>query len=310
MSKQNYSFNAVTKVAKTATYTVLVTDEEINVTPAANSTLTLPSIADLASNGYGAKAYKITKEGTGRYHVKICAATGDKINLGGASQDHIFLSSNGEAVVIQSDPVMRKWFVRMQNMDKFVSVALGGRHDANLSIDLTGITAGQYNGVEWNVAGPDGVCAALTSHTGFRLNFNVQGTTMVTARTAFMGMYTHGTDQQITGNCTVLELELGEAAALGSQVSAVLTMCTRSARAATSYHPNSGYITIRDYSTGSGGPIPNFLSLMNSAMGWTVPATDVNALFTTSSDQAQTHALKMRAGAVDYWIMVTTDTPD
>jgi hypothetical protein len=45
-------------------------------------------------------------------------------------------------------------------------------------------------------------------------------------------------------------------------------------------------------------------------MGWTVPATDVHALFTTSSDQAQTHALKMNAGGTDYWIMVTTDTPD
>jgi hypothetical protein len=310
VKNQNATFNGTKKVAKTASYTALVTDEEINVTPAANSVITLPAIKDLAAVGFGAKAYLISKEGTGRYNVKVLAATGDFILVGGAQQDAIFLSSNGESVVVQSDPVSKNWVIGMQNMGMWLGVALAGRHDGNINIETNALT-GQINGLEINMSGPNGAATGSNSYCVMRVNNNVVGTSIMTARTAFFGLYTHSTDQVVTGNLTAVEMEVGEAAAVGSQTTAVLTLCTRSARPSASYHELSAYITVRDYSTGSGGPLPGFLSLQNATLGWTIPSTSATALFTTYTHEVthMGHALKIDVGGTPYWIVCTATAP-
>ncbi len=307
--KSPYSFNTVKQVAKTADYTVLTTDEQIDVTPAANTVLTLPEIKDLAAAGLGAKAYKFTKQGTGRYSVKIAASGADVFNVAGADQTYVFINSYGDEVVIVSDSVMQEWKIIHSTLGMFLGTSLTAGKEGNISIETQALT-GQINGLEINMSGPNGAATGSNSFCALRVQNFLVGTSLMTGRTAFFGLYSHSTTQVVTGNLTAVEMEVGEAAVLGSQTTAVLTLATRSARPATSYHNMSGYITIRDYSTGDGGPIPNFLSLLNAATGWTIPATDVNALFTTSSDQLQTHALKISVGNTSYWIMVTSDSPD
>lgn len=92
-------------VAKTADYTATVSDDLINVSAAA--TITLPSIATLASNMLGSKTYKLVNTGTTNVAVTIAPATGNTI--GGAASYK--LTVNNDYVILTSNPQTLDWHI-------------------------------------------------------------------------------------------------------------------------------------------------------------------------------------------------------
>lgn len=68
------AFNATAICSKTANYTVLTTDQQINVTPAAATALSLPALSSLAAAGFFSKAYYIQNV-DGAFPVTITADT-------------------------------------------------------------------------------------------------------------------------------------------------------------------------------------------------------------------------------------------
>jgi len=103
-SNVTYAFNPRVIQNKAASYTVLATDDQINVTGA--YTMTLPVISTLAASGISSKCYKI-RNTDGTATVTITAGSGDTIN-GLAS---IYLKNDEEYVVIRSDVQGKNWIV-------------------------------------------------------------------------------------------------------------------------------------------------------------------------------------------------------
>jgi hypothetical protein len=307
------TFNAVTEVAKTATYTILYTDEYLKVTPAATTTLTLPKISDLAGNLLGRKSYRIVKLGTSLYPVIISPQSPDTVLVGGVAQDRVFLGGNGDECVITSDPVEKVWRVVHSSIGLFLGVSLTAGKEGNISIETNALT-GQVNGMEIKMTGPSGAATGSNSFTTLRVHNYLVGTAIMTGRCAFFGCYNHSASTVFSGQHSCVDMEVGNACSTDGVSTQVLTLSTRSAQLTAAYHPAlSAYIMIRDYhlTTKLGvGALPNFLSIQDADLAWTVPATDTGALFTTSSDQAQTHALRISVAGTPYWIMVTNDTPD
>jgi hypothetical protein len=317
--KAGYTFNAVKQVAKTATYTVLYTDEQIDVTPAANTVLTLPKISDLASYGIGSKAYKITKQGTGRYSVKVI--TGDTVNeffnVAGAAQDCIFISSYGDEVVIVSDPVMRQWRIIHSTLSMFLGTALASGKEGNISIETNALT-GQINGIEINMSGPNGAAtASSSSYTAMRVNQYIVGTEVQTGRCAFFGIYSHhATVSPFHGQMVAVSIELGdaftEATGLGCTYN-VLELSTRLAYASRASNGHA-YISIRDLSTTTGADaLANLFFFGGTGQAWSVPTEDTSVIFSRyyngGAAELQTHSLKFSVGGTPYWILCTSIAP-
>lgn len=310
--KSPYTFNTTKQLAKTADYTVLYTDEQIDVTPTANTVLTLPQIKDLAANGLGAKAYKFTKQGTGRYTVKIAPAGVDTIMVAGASQSYIFINNYGDEVVIVSDPVMQQWRVIHSSLGLMLGVSISAGKEGNITIETNALT-GQINGMEIAMSGPNGAATGSNSFTTIRIHNFVVGTNVMTARAMFVGCYSHNAvTSPFSGQQLCASFEVGNALSTDAVTTGVIELCTRSAQGYAVYHKASGYIQIRDYHASKlgAGALPNLFSFMDQDMAWTIPATDVDAIVTTSSDQLQTHAIRINVGGTPLWIMCTNDTPD
>lgn len=67
-----YSYNSQAQVTKTASYTATLSDDYIKVTAStAALTITLPAISTLATNGLGAKGYKILKTDATAHHIIV-----------------------------------------------------------------------------------------------------------------------------------------------------------------------------------------------------------------------------------------------
>lgn len=77
----NPSYNWTGAKMVTTTYTILATDDFVVVTLAsAPCTVTLPSIATLFAQGFGAKSYKIKTTNGATYALTVAPATGDTID--------------------------------------------------------------------------------------------------------------------------------------------------------------------------------------------------------------------------------------
>ena len=304
---QNYAWNGVKMSLKTASYTVLTSDEEIQVTPAANTTLSLPAISALAAAGLGPKCYKFSVEGSqSRYWVRILPSGNDTINGG---QPDLFLFRRGEEIIIEST-IIGDWVVTMSTIRDFINFGLEGSKFENLSFRTSELT-GQLNALEHNaVFGAGGVSATGTmSYSLMRMEAhicNAAGTVM-TARTAFFALRSHETSDPIVGNCMVAEFELNKDETAGSAVQAVICLTTRNGRATASYHNLSAYIQIRDYSTSNADCIGNLFSLLDGSLTWTIPASseaNKTAIFAAHAAGTEnvTHYLKFSVGGTSYWI--------
>ena len=309
--KSPFTFNAVTEVAKTANYTVLYTDEYIKVTPAATTTLTLPSIADLAGNMIGSKSYKFVKLGTSLYPVIIAPAGSDTVLIGGVGQDRIFLGGNGDEVVIVSDPVAKQWRVVHSSVGMYLGVSLTAGKEGNISIETNALT-GQVNGLEIKMTGPSGAATGSNSYTTLRVHNYLVGSAIMTGRCAFFGCYNHSTSTVFSGQQSCVDMEVGNACSTDGVSTQILTLSTRSAQLTAAYHPTlSAYIMIRDYhATALGvGALPNFLSIQDASLGWTVGTNSDVALFTSAHAASDhTHSLRISVAGIKYWIMCTTQS--
>lgn len=123
---QAHVFNPMIVKVKTATYQVLVGDDEVQVTPAALSTVTLPALSALRASLIEVKAIRVKKMDTGVQQVVVTASGSDL--LGGSDQD-ITLSNYLDEVVLESDPIAKDWRIAYRNLDvdgeKFTSVHSG-----------------------------------------------------------------------------------------------------------------------------------------------------------------------------------------
>ncbi len=304
---ENYAWNGSKMAAKTASYTVLTSDEEIQVTPAANTTLTLPEISTLAASMQGPKAYKFSVEGTQtRYWVRILPSGSDTINNG---QPDIFLFKRGEEVIIEST-IRGDWTITMSTIRDFIDFKLEGDKFENLSFRTSELT-GQLNAWEVGaVLGAGGVSATGTMSYGLlRMEAHVTAAagTVMTARCAHFALRSHESSDPITGNCMVAEFELNKDETTGAATQAVICLTTRNARAYADYHNLSAYIQIRDYSSTNAKAMGNLFSIFNESLGWTIPASsaaDKSALFAAHAAGTEnvTHYLKFSVGSTSYWI--------
>lgn len=73
------TFNPREIASKTADYTALSSDHQINVDPAAATTITLPAISTLAASGLLGKTFKILKSGTTAFVVTVSPNSADCI---------------------------------------------------------------------------------------------------------------------------------------------------------------------------------------------------------------------------------------
>lgn len=74
-------YNPTSIVNKTASYTVLKTDDQINVAPAAASTMTLYAISSLEADLFKKKTHKIKVNSADKYIVNVASNSEDVIGL-------------------------------------------------------------------------------------------------------------------------------------------------------------------------------------------------------------------------------------
>ena len=307
---QSYAWNGSKMIAKTASYTVLVTDEEIQCSPAADMTLTLPAITSLAAAGFCPKCFMFSKKTTSNFTVRIAAATGEYIN----GQDALYLSSNGEEVIIQSS-VVGNWTVVESSARRHFRSRLQEGKVENIDIVTTSIT-GQINGIEINFSGPNASCTGSNSYTAMRVKYYCRATsgTLMTAQAAFFAvMSSLSTEMPFGGNINVLCAEVYLGYVSNAPTTSILTLSTRGAVQTATYHNLSAYITIRDYTTSQAGTgaLPNLFSLAGGdALTWTIPTNSATALFTTyTTDIVSTHAFHCSVAGVSYWIPAIATAP-
>jgi len=105
------AFNSRSTTAVTANYSVLISDETLDVTcSSAGITLSLPSINTLSAGLIGKRCYFITKKDSTAYKVTISPFTGETI--GGAAS--LVLASANDYVMIESD-LTGSWFIREES---------------------------------------------------------------------------------------------------------------------------------------------------------------------------------------------------
>jgi hypothetical protein len=151
----NSTFNPrVTKI-KTATYTVLIGDDEVQVTPSAASTMTLPALSDLLGAGLASKAIRIKKMDTGAAVVIITASGNDTI--GGSDQD-LVLGNYLDDVILQSSVITGDWIIAYANLDvdgeKFASLYTGISTSNTVSVltrhsGASGAVRGLFSSIEY-----------------------------------------------------------------------------------------------------------------------------------------------------------------
>lgn len=307
---QVYVYSQQAIIAKTASYSILVTDDEIDCAPAANGTvLTLPAHSTLI--GLGRKSFKIKKTSTGSYPVKIVPTSPDTINAG---QDAVYLFGNGEEVIVESS-VSGDWQIGSSTVFGFMSPALDSGKYANIEMETNALT-GQINGMEINMTGPNGAATGSNSYTTLRIKNFITGTSIMTARTLFVGNYSNALVATFSGQQMAAEFEVSNALVSDSVTTSVITLSTRSAQLSATYNNASAYIMIRDYNANTlgVGALPNIFSLLDANEAWTIPSNTATALFTTYTDATWVadhakHALKMSVAGVSFWIPVCATAP-
>ena len=108
------SYNATKVIRPITTYTILVTDSEVQGdTTNGAFTVTLPTIAALLAAGKSSKVYRISKEGAQANAVTIAPGSGDTINATTS------LSTGTTALnyyIIEMDPRNNDWRVIATNV--------------------------------------------------------------------------------------------------------------------------------------------------------------------------------------------------
>lgn len=135
----SFTFNGVNAVTKTSAYTILSTDDLVNVTcSSADITVTLPKISTL---GPGSKVYKVLKTDATTYNVIVAAGTGDTI--GGESSR--YLVSQNAYIIISSGPG-KNWTVEFETPYLLENHAAGTYTNPSVSATGTLTVAGKTTG--------------------------------------------------------------------------------------------------------------------------------------------------------------------
>lgn len=116
------SFNATAICSKTATATLLSSEQQVNVSPAAATVLTLPAISALAAAGFFTKAFYIQNV-DGAFPVTITADTTkpdyivsrEKTSEAGPVQRlfaSVVLTGATDYALIEADPIQNVWVIK------------------------------------------------------------------------------------------------------------------------------------------------------------------------------------------------------
>ena len=150
------AFNATSMINKTASYTALAADNQINVTPAAATTITLPQISTLAASGYGIKSYYIQNV-DGAYAVTVTADTTKPDYLASREKPaneagpvirtytSIQLTGATDYVLIETDPQIGYWWIKEMGLSTSYHGAMA---QAPQTFNFTAVGTAAINGMD------------------------------------------------------------------------------------------------------------------------------------------------------------------
>jgi hypothetical protein len=150
------AFNATKIVSKTSDYTALYSDSQINVSPSAATTITLPQISALAASGFGSSKALYIQNVSGDYAVTVTAdttkpdyiAVREKTDEAGPvirTFASIALTSATDYVLLEADPSLGYWWVKEMGLSTSYH---GAKALAPQEMNLSLVGTSAANGLE------------------------------------------------------------------------------------------------------------------------------------------------------------------
>jgi len=282
------TFNARVFQSKTADYTVLHTDDQVQVTcSSADLTMTLPTIADLAGNMKGSKAVKIIKKDNTGYRVTITPASGEKVD--GVANRSLYLIYDEDYVILKADVVNGNWEIDYSTLE-FAEQPLAVTYNAGT---LTSST--EYHAVNFRMY-------STVSSGSMMVTLDCRcepiGGTNASWMTAAFFRFKMGSTMRSQGYFCAAEFEVdSDVTGTTSDYGIIVLNSIMDNNQA-----NGCYIWLHKYGDQE---TRHFLRISDITVG----TNSGTALFSSTTARTHTHSLHIMVGTSGYWIMCTNQSP-